>query len=163
MNTKQLARIACLAVATYATLSLRAETTLSVGDPAPKLQIGKWVQGEPVKSFEKGKSYIVEFWATWCGPCRASAPHLSKLQQQYKDITIIGQDIWENDANDVKPFVQKMGEKMNYRVAIDDTSDGGRGKMSNTWMEAAGEHAIPTAFLVSGEGKIVWIGMPISL
>jgi len=69
--------------------------TLNVGDPAPALTSGEFVKGEPVKEFAKGKTYVVEFWATWCGPCRASIPHLSKLQEQNHDITFIGQDCWE--------------------------------------------------------------------
>ncbi|MEW6159787.1 MAG: TlpA disulfide reductase family protein, partial [Verrucomicrobiota bacterium] len=62
-----------------------AEPTLKLGNPAPKLQTGKWVQGEPVKEFEKGKVYVVDFWATWCGPCKATIPHLNELYQKFKD------------------------------------------------------------------------------
>src|SRR6266850_5799531 len=85
-----------------------AESQLKIGDPAPKLQAGKWVQGEPVKEFENGKVYIVEFWATWCGPCRVSIPHLNELYQKYKDkgIVVIGQDVWEQDEDKVAPFVK---------------------------------------------------------
>ena len=62
MDTTRLkAAIALLALVTVPGLAGAAEPVLQVGDPAPKLQTGKWVQGEPVKEFEKGKAYLVEF------------------------------------------------------------------------------------------------------
>src|SRR5678816_2605837 len=87
-----------------------AKATLKVGDPAPKLQVGKWVQGEPVKEFAKDKAYIVEFWATWCGPCRTSIPHLNEVHNKFKDkgLIVIGQDCWEKDESLVEPFIKKM-------------------------------------------------------
>src|SRR5882724_10852622 len=110
---------------------------LSLGDPAPKIEVKEFVKGGPVKSFEKGKIYVVEFWATWCGPCRTSIPHLSELQKKHKDVVFIGVSVFERDPSKVKPFVEEMGEKMAYRVATDDAEEGkaSEGKMAKNWME----------------------------
>lgn len=140
--------------------------TLGVGDPAPAIQVKEWVKGTPVSSFEKGKTYVVEFWATWCGPCKVSIPHLSELQSKYKDITFMGVSVWEQDQAGVKPFVQSMGDKMAYRVALDQVPAGGKGNdgaMAKSWMQAAGQNGIPAAFVVNGDGKIVWVGHPMTM
>ncbi len=166
MKARQLKQTATLlALVTCSALALASEPTLKVGDPAPKLQTGKWVQGEPVTQFEKGKAYIVEFWATWCGPCRASIPHLNETYQKYKDkgLVVIGQNCWEHDESQVAPFVKQMGNKMTYRVALDDKNKGDDGAMATTWMAAAGRDGIPSAFLVDKKGKIAWIGHPMEL
>lgn len=142
-----------------------AETRLKVGDPAPRLQTGRWVQGTPVTDFERDKVYIVEFWATWCGPCRTSIPHLNAIHQKFKDrgLVVIGQDCWEQDESKVEPFIKGMGDKMTYRVALDDRRDSEKGKMAETWMEAANQNGIPAAFLVDKNGLIAWIGHPMAL
>jgi thiol-disulfide isomerase/thioredoxin len=131
---------------------------LAIGDPAPGLQVQEFVKGEPVKQFEKGKIYVVEFWATWCAPCRESIPHLSKLQQENKNVTFIGVSV-DEQTDEVKPFVEKMGDKMEYRVAID-ARKGGNGRMAQAWLEASGQEGIPAAFVVDGDGKVAWIGHP---
>jgi thiol-disulfide isomerase/thioredoxin len=142
-----------------------AKATLKVGDPAPKLQVAKWVQGEPVNEFAKDKAYIVEFWATWCGPCRQSIPHLNEIYNKYKDkgLVVIGQDCWEQEDDEVPKFVKQMGDKMTYRVALDDKKGSEKGKMAETWMEAAGQNGIPTAFVIAKTGEIAWIGHPMTL
>jgi len=140
--------------------------TLGVGDAAPAIQVKEFVKGTPVTSLEKGKTYVVEFWATWCGPCRVSIPHLTELQSKYKDITFVGVSVWENSQEGVKPFVDQMGDKMGYRVAMDQVPAGGKGDegaMAKSWMQAAGQTGIPTAFVVNGEGKIAWIGHPMTM
>ena len=87
------------------------------------------MQGEPVKDFQKGKAYIVEFWATWCPPCRESIPHLNEIYKKFKDkgLVVIGQNCWEGDDSGVAAFVKKMGDKMTYRVALDDKTTNKKG------------------------------------
>jgi thiol-disulfide isomerase/thioredoxin len=141
--------------------------TLHLGDAAPALAPSKWIQGEAVEKFEPGKVYIVEFWATWCGPCRMAIPHLNEIYEKFrnKGLVVIGQDVSEQGekAGDaVAKFVKSMGTSMTYPVALDSVSGGeDRGKMATTWMSAAGQDGIPTAFVVNQAGKIAWIGNPL--
>jgi thiol-disulfide isomerase/thioredoxin len=141
------------------------EARLTVGDPAPKLQVAKWVQGDPVKAFDTNHVYIVEFWATWYAPCRASIPHLNELHEKFKDrgLIAIGQDIGEDDDSGVAAFVKKMGGQMTYRIALDDKSRDTNGIMTATWMKAADQSSIPTAFVINKQGRIAWIGHPLGL
>ena len=116
-------------------LAFGAETaTLKVGDAAPALKSGKWLKGEAVTAFETGKVYVVEFWASWCGPCRMSIPHLTKLQAQFKDkgLIVIGQNCWDKSAEAATECMKEMGDKMNYRVALDDMIGDPKGVMAKS-------------------------------
>jgi len=135
------------------------KATLHVGDHAPELHAAKWLKGEPVEKLESGKLYVVEFWATWCGPCRQSIPHLTKLQKDHPEITFIGMDISEQEPAKAPDFVKSMGDKMDYRVAQDDTA----GAANKAWMEAADQEGIPTAFVIGKDTTIQWIGHPLEL
>jgi thiol-disulfide isomerase/thioredoxin len=139
---------------------------LMVGDNAPAISVGKWVKGKAVDGFEKGKVYVVEFWATWCGPCKQSIPHLTELQKKFGDkATFIGVSAFENNWAGVEPFVQSEGDKMDYNVAMDHVAapTDREGDMAKNWMEAAHQPGIPTAFVIDREGKIAWIGHPMEL
>ncbi len=134
---------------------------LNMGDPAPSLQVSAWLKGTPVLQFEKGRVYVVEFWATWCKPCKAAMPHLSNLAREYRNsVSFIGIDIYENKTTTlkkVKAFVDSMDKQMDYLVAVDDSN-----KMMAGWLEAFDEkdNGIPRTFVVNAEGKLAWIGHP---
>ena len=137
---------------------------LLVGDAAPPLAVKEFVKGEPVKEFTKGKVYVIEFWATWCGPCIKAIPHVSELQAKHKAVTFIGVDVMERADDEVKAFVKKMGDKMSYRVAIDKPDgDEDNGVMAKTWLEASYQQGIPCSMIVDAAGKIAWIGHPMEL
>lgn len=138
--------------------------TLKAGDPAPPFRVDSFIQGPEVTDLRHGKIWVVEFWATWCGPCIAGIPHLTKLQKEFKDqgVTIIGVNIWEEQEytsetiTQVRDFVTKQGDRMGYPVAYD-----GPGKFMDVhWMQAAGRNGIPSAFIVDRAGTIAWIGHP---
>jgi thiol-disulfide isomerase/thioredoxin len=163
-NSLWLRALTLLTGVALAVAARTAEAKLTVGDPAPKLQVAKWVQGDPVRKFDTNHVYIVEFWATWCGPCRASIPHLNELHEKFKDkgFIAIGQDVWDQDDG-VAAFVKKMGDQMTYRVALDDKSQETNGFMAVNWMKAAEQNGIPTAFVINKQGRIAWIGHPMGL
>jgi thiol-disulfide isomerase/thioredoxin len=145
---------------------------LSVGDPAPKLSIAKWLKGKKAKikvkkskkkktkeSKKPGKVYVIEFWATWCAPCRESIPRLNDLQRRYRDKGVTAIGVTTEDENNtldmVKAFVNEWGDKMDYTVAFD-RKDSTYAK----YMTAAGQSGIPTVFVVEQTGHIAWIGSP---
>jgi thiol-disulfide isomerase/thioredoxin len=148
---------------------------ITVGDRPPEITVKKFVKGEPVTGFEKGKVYVVEFWATWCGPCKMSIPHLTEMQHKFDGkATIVGVSVWEDDQADVEPFVKNMGEKMAYTIAMDDVLPrpedaklkarswaNANGKMSQAWLAAADQNGIPSAFIINQDSKIAWIGNPL--
>lgn len=154
---------AVVAALTFSLVSAaRAELTL--GDPAPALKVSKWVKGKPA-TLAKGKVHVVEFWATWCGPCKVSIPHLTELAAKFQGkADFIGVSINEGSPDfqaKVASFVKEMGPKMGYTVAVDTAARGGF--MSKNWMDAAGQDGIPTAFIVDKTGKIAWIGHPMEM
>src|SRR5690625_821015 len=89
---------------------------LNIGDPMPPIKGSTWVKGTPVHHFKKGQIYVIDFWATWCVPCKVSIPYLSNLADKYKNkVTFIGIDIWEDrtehpaSTQEIKAFVDSMG------------------------------------------------------
>src|SRR5262245_46696286 len=99
------------------------QASLKSGDKAPALSIEQWVKGAAVNYFDTRKVYLVEFWATWCGPCIASMPHLSEIQKEMKSkgVTVIG--VTSADQNNplakLESMVKDKGDGMGYTVAWD--------------------------------------------
>ena len=135
---------------------------LKVGDPPPPLKATKWLTGTEVKEFEKGKVYVVEFWATWCGPCVVMMSHLGDIQEELgpKGVTVVGFTAKDpgNTAERVEKFVEKRGSKLGYTIAYADDRD-----TYDAYMKASGQGGIPCSFVVGRDGKIAYIGHPLFL
>jgi thiol-disulfide isomerase/thioredoxin len=114
-------------------------------DAAPAFQLND-LNGKPVSLAEaKGKIVLLNFWATWCGPCRAEIPDLVDLQKRYADkFEIIALATDEDDPDEVRRFVLQSG--INYRVAM--SSDAVR-------RDYGGIAALPTSFVIDPQGRIV--------
>jgi thiol-disulfide isomerase/thioredoxin len=114
-------------------------------DPAPDFQV-KDLDGKDLslQAF-KGKVILLNFWATWCGPCRAEIPGLIELQSKYKDqLQVIGMAVDEDDDTELRNVVKS--ESINYPVAL--TTDPVR-------MAYGGISALPTVFVINADGHVV--------
>ncbi len=129
-----------------------------LGQKAAPLEGLKWIKGKPVNVAKSdGKHvYVVEFWATWCGPCRRAIPRLTELQKKYKGkVTFVG--ISDEKPDVVRKFVEQQGSNMGYSVAADPAR-----KVYNAYMKAFGIGGIPHAFVVGPKGRILWHGHPMA-
>jgi len=151
-------------VASFTITGFAQNTKLIVGDDAPKFSVAYWLKGNP-GGIEKGKVTIVEFWATWCAPCIGNFPHLSKVAEEYtaKGVNVFGISIDERKGvglDSLQRFVAgPKGQKMHYTVGADDTLK----YMSKNWKGATGQRGIPFAMIVDKNGKIAWMGHPMTI
>jgi thiol-disulfide isomerase/thioredoxin len=118
----------------------------STRTPSPAWEL-KDVSGKAVKSSDfADKVVILDFWATWCGPCRMEIPGFIELQKQYADkgLVVVGVSLDQDGASAVKPFIEKMG--INYPIVLGD----------ETVVSAfGGVEGIPTTFIIDRKGQIV--------
>jgi thiol-disulfide isomerase/thioredoxin len=119
----------------------------NIGREMPELKVSAWATDKVITQEElEGKPYVLEFWATWCGPCRVSIPHLNELYQRLGifGVPIIG--LSDETLDLVKPFAEQMG--MMYYVGVSDDMSG---------LDFRG---IPFAAVAGADGTVVWAGHP---
>jgi thiol-disulfide isomerase/thioredoxin len=125
-----------------------------VGEKATELEVSAWIQGDPVVMEQcVGKKIVVlEFWATWCDPCKKAIPRIARLAEKYKGKDVEFVAISDEPVDDVKAFM-KDG-KIKYRVACDkDHNTTGAYMRGNKTLKHA-----PLAVIVDKKGDIAWQG-----
>lgn len=128
-------------------------TALEIGAPVPDVVVAEWMQGEGGNPAQPDGThiYVVEFWATWCGPCLDSIPHLNDLKERYKDkgVRILG--ITNEPRTRVEPFLEQT--PIHYDIGLDTGN-----RTSPIWLGERG--GIPQAFVVDQGGVLLWRGHP---
>jgi thiol-disulfide isomerase/thioredoxin len=114
-------------------------------DPAPDFKLAGLDGKSVTLADSKGKVVLVNFWATWCGPCRAEIPDLVELQKKYKDrLQILGLAVDDEDLDAIKKFAARFG--VNYPVAL---------ATNEIRLQYGGIPALPTSFILDSEGRVV--------
>ena len=126
--------------------SVSAKAQVKEGENAPNFTL-KNLDGKEISLNQfRGKHVLINFWATWCGPCKIEMPSLEALYERFKErnfvLLAISNDMF--GANIVKPFVKT--HKINFTVLLDQ-----RLKVSN----AFGVVSLPTTFMIDPQGKII--------
>jgi thiol-disulfide isomerase/thioredoxin len=118
------------------------------GESAPGFVVDSWVANEVVVD---NKVRVVEFWATWCPPCRRSIPHLNEMAKEFGDsVAFVG--VSAEAPEKIRTFMKKT--PMNYGVACDP---------QKRMQKAVNCSAIPLALVISSDGVVRWQGNPIRL
>jgi cytochrome c biogenesis protein CcmG/thiol:disulfide interchange protein DsbE len=114
-------------------------------DLAPEFQLAA-LDGKPLTlAGARGKVILLNFWATWCGPCRAEIPDLIELQAKYKEkLQIIGLVVDDDDAGEIRRFVQQTGINFPVALATDEIRT-----------QYGGIPALPTSFVLDAQGRVV--------
>jgi thiol-disulfide isomerase/thioredoxin len=147
---KKLATLTMLFVLSFSMLNAN---DLSLGSSAPTITIAEWLTDTPEgENPFQGKTVVLEFWATWCGPCVRAIPHLNELVEKYQSDDLIFISITKEDKKKVTDFMKK--KEMKAYVALDE-----RGKTNSSYKI----RYIPKAYIISPEGKIIWDGHPSNL
>lgn len=130
--------------------SMARSGTDHVGKPALEFSAGKWLNTPPLKlAGLKGKVVVLEFWATWCGPCRKSIPHLKELHSKYASKGLVLISLTDEAPAVAENFVKENG--MNYAVGLESPTS-----------EAYAVTGIPHAVVIDRSGKVVWEGHPMN-
>ena len=132
--------------------AMQGDDKLKVGSDAPNIDGLNLLQGSLA---DQPQVRVVEFWATWCGPCKASIPHINDMHKSMRrrGLEVIG--VSDEKPEVVANFLRMQGDRMSYIVAVDPEK-----KVAERFMQAAGKSGIPCAFVIGPKGKIVFIGHP---
>ena len=147
-----LAAVSATAILSPSASAVQNDDKLKVGSDAPNIDGLNLLQGSLA---DKPQVRVVEFWATWCGPCKASIPHINDMHKSMRrrGLEIIG--VSDEKPEVVANFLRMQGDRMSYIVAVDPEK-----KVAERFMQAAGKSGIPCAFVIGPNGKIAFIGHP---
>ncbi|MEL7121220.1 MAG: redoxin domain-containing protein [Bacteroidota bacterium] len=129
------------------------QINIGIGEPAPKITVTDWLLNQPEDTNLEGKFIVLEFWATWCGPCLKAIPHLNELNASVEDrddVQFISMTYEKADY--VNKFIHRLG--FETAVATD---------VSSVTKRSFGIKGVPKTVLIDNKGIVQWMGHPMHL
>ena len=117
-----------------------------MGKPAPNLEGEAWISDKP--SIKKGQYVLIDFWATWCGPCRKAIPDLNKWHKEFSEkLVVIG-----ISAEKKEKVIKMKSPKVQYYSAVDS---------HKVMSKQLGIKGVPHVIIINPKGIVVWEGYPL--
>ena len=117
------------------------------GNPAAPSFVVRDLEGKTVRLSDlKGKAVVLDFWATWCGPCRASMPHLSQIQERYarQGLVVLGLSLDDLDPRSVRRFANQL--RITFRLGMADE------RVLNSYGPI---RSVPTTYFINRRGEVI--------
>lgn len=130
------------------------QINVKVGEKVPDLVITDYIQNTPSDKNFNNKFKIVEFWATWCGPCLAAVPHINELQNKYKDNKNL---VFISISDETPEKIKKTLDKIRFEtIVVSDQSQ----KSHKSLIMKGESYSIPQTILIDNQNIVRWIGYP---
>ena len=154
MHAPSFLSLFCLALLCAFAMPLSGQSNLQIGKQAPPITVTDWISNVPEDTTLSGKYIVLEFWATWCGPCIAAVPHMNELQQQVQADNLYFLSMTDESV----AKVERTLERVDFSSAV--VSDQSQQTHIGYGDGETGLKAYPMTVLIDPQGTVQWVGRP---
>lgn len=134
-----------------------AQKNIKVGQPAPPITVTDWIANVPVDTNLANKFIVLEFWATWCGPCIEAVPHMNSLQVKFNRPDLYFVSITDESRQKVERFLKRVELKS---IVVSDQNNKTQALFGDG---VKGVVQLPLTVLINDKGDVSWMGLPFDL
>lgn len=138
-------------------LHVVAQKNIKVGHPAPPITVTDWIANVPVDTNLANKFIVLEFWATWCGPCIEAIPHMNSLQAKFNKADLYFVSITDESRQKVERFLKRVELKS---IVVSDQNNKTQALFGDG---VKGVVQLPLTVLINDKGDVSWMGLPFDL
>ena len=154
MHASRSLSLFCLTFLCAFAMPLSGQPNLQIGKQAPPITVTDWISNVPEDTTLSGKYIVLEFWATWCGPCIAAVPHMNELQRQVQADNLYFLSMTDESV----AKVERTLERVDFSSAV--VSDQSKQTHIGYGDGKTGLKAYPMTVLIDPQGTVQWVGRP---